>query len=516
MTAYMIGIDIGTTSTKAVLYDEEGAVIDKAQQEYQMLTPTIDTSEENPEVLFDAVVNTLQGVISKQRVQPEQISLIAFSAQMHSLILVDQAGKPLTNSITWADNRARYAVEDLKNNHQGQQIYERTGTPIHAMSPLCKMWWLKNDEPALYAQAARFVDIKSYIIYRLTGEWVMDESIASATGLYNLWERDWDAEVLALLELTTEQLPKLVSTQYICQAMDAGLANQIGVRPTTPLVIGASDGVLSNLGVNSYRSGEVAVTIGTSGAIRTVVDRPLTDSKGRIFCYVLDDTHYVIGGPVNNGGVVLRWLRDELLASEVETAKRLGMDSYDVMTRIAERVAPGSQGLMFHPYLAGERAPLWTSDARGSFIGLTLAHKKEHMIRAVLEGVLFNLYTVYLALVEVMGEMPSKIHATGGFSKSALWRQMMADIFDCQLEVPESYESSCLGACAIGSRAIGKHNDYSMIADWVGKTHAHEPNQEYVQCYQELASIFIQVSRDLVASYESIAKFQRTYYKVEE
>ncbi|UXR81945.1 gluconokinase [Staphylococcus sp. IVB6214] len=512
MTTYMIGIDIGTTSTKSVLYNEQGVEVGKSQQEYEMFTPTVDTSEEDPDVLFDAVVNTLQGVIQDNDVKPEDISFVSFSAQMHSLILVDASDKPLTNSIIWADNRARHAVEDLKQNHNGQKIYERTGTPMHAMSPLSKMWWLKNDESALYQQAARFVDIKSYVIYRLTGEWVMDESIASATGLYNLRKRDWDQEVLQLLELSSEQLPRLVSTQYICQDMDEKYAKQIGLHTTTPIVMGASDGVLSNLGVNSYRPGEVAVTIGTSGAIRTVVDRPLTDSKGRIFCYVLDNEHYVIGGPVNNGGVVLRWLRDELLASEVETAKRLGMDSYDVMTRIAERVEPGAQGLMFHPYLAGERAPLWTSDARGSFIGLTLAHKKEHMIRAVLEGVLFNLYTVYLALVEVMGEMPSKIHATGGFSKSALWRQMMADIFDCELEVPESYESSCLGACAIGSLAIGKRDNYDMIADWVGKTHAHEANQEVVNTYQELASIFIQVSRSLMSSYEAIAKFQSKHY----
>lgn len=153
-------------------------------------------------------------------------------------------------------------------------------------------------------------------------------------------------------------------------------ATLMGLNEDTPFVIGASDGVLSNLGVNSVGKGEVAVTIGTSGAIRTVIDKPRTDYKGRIFCYVLTEDHYVIGGPVNNGGVVLRWLRDELLASEVETAKRLGVDPYDVLTQIAKRVKPGADGLIFHPYLAGERAPLWNANARGSFFGLTLSHKK--------------------------------------------------------------------------------------------------------------------------------------------
>jgi len=285
----------------------------------------------------------------------------------------------------------------------------------------------------------------------------------------------------------------------------------MGIDENTPVVVGASDGVLSNLGVNSYKKGEVAVTIGTSGAIRTVIDKPRTDYKGRIFCYVLDEEHYVIGGPVNNGGVILRWLRDELLASEVETAKRLGVDPYDVLTKIASRVKPGADGLIFHPYLAGERAPLWNANARGSFFGLTLSHQKEHMIRAALEGVLYNLYTVYLALVEVMNETPNTIKATGGFAKSEVWRQMMADIFDTDVIVPESYESSCLGACVLGLKALGDIEDYSMIENMVGTTHAHQPNQDTVNIYQQLVTIFINLSRTLEDRYDEIADFQRKH-----
>ncbi|TXO06871.1 gluconate kinase, partial [Staphylococcus aureus] len=274
-------------------------------------------------------------------------------------------------------------------------------------------------------------------------------------------------------------------------------ATLMGLNEDTPFVIGASDGVLSNLGVNSVGKGEVAVTIGTSGAIRTVIDKPRTDYKGRIFCYVLTEDHYVIGGPVNNGGVVLRWLRDELLASEVETAKRLGVDPYDVLTQIAKRVKPGADGLIFHPYLAGERAPLWNANARGSFFGLTLSHKKEHMIRAALEGVLYNLYTVYLALIEVMNETPKMIKATGGFAKSEVWRQMMSDIFDTELLVPESYESSCLGACVLGLKAVGDIEDFSIVSSMVGATNNHTPIKENVAVYQELVSIFINLSRSL-------------------
>src|SRR5699024_8605636 len=352
---------------------------------------------------------------------------------------------------------------------------------------------------------------KTYIFYQLFEEYVIDQSMASSTGMFNLEDLDWDKAALRLLGISASQLPKVVPTTHILKGMKRRYATLMGIDEDTPIVVGASDGVLSNLGVNAFKKGEVSVTIITSYTIKTIIDQPRTDYKRRIFCYVLTENHYVIGGPVNNGGVVLRWLRDELLASEVESAKRLGVDPYDVLTKIANRVKPGADGLIFHPYLAGERAPLWNADARGSFFGLTLAHQKEHMIRAALEGVLYNLYTVYLALIEVMNETPSTIKATGGFAKSEMWRQMMADIFDTDLIVPESYESSCLGACVLGMKALGEIEDFSIIEEMVGTTNQHHPNPDNVNVYQKLISIFINLSRSLEERYAEIATFQREH-----
>ncbi|MCE4989888.1 gluconokinase [Staphylococcus hominis] len=508
---YMIGVDIGTTSTKSVLYDEHGQFITKHHIGYPLHTPNVDVSEENPDELFDAVLMTVKHVVRESGVHKEDIKLISFSAQMHSLIALDSQHERLTESIIWADNRANQYADLIHEQHGGHDIYKRTGTPIHPMSPLSKIFWMKHEQPNIYQNTAMFADIKTYIFYQLYGAYVMDHSMASATGMFNLQQLDWDQEALELLGISASQLPQLVPTTHILKGMKKRYATLMGIDENTPVVVGASDGVLSNLGVNSYKKGEVAVTIGTSGAIRTVIDKPRTDYKGRIFCYVLDEEHYVIGGPVNNGGVILRWLRDELLASEVETAKRLGVDPYDVLTKIASRVKPGADGLIFHPYLAGERAPLWNANARGSFFGLTLSHQKEHMIRAALEGVLYNLYTVYLALVEVMNETPNTIKATGGFAKSEVWRQMMADIFDTDVIVPESYESSCLGACVLGLKALGDIEDYSIIENMVGTTHAHQPNQDTVNVYQQLVTIFINLSRTLEDRYEEIADFQRKH-----
>jgi len=507
----MIGVDIGTTSTKSVLYDENGQFIMKHNIGYPLHTPNVDVSEENPDELFDAVLMTVKYVVREANIKKEDIKLISFSAQMHSLIALDTQHHRLTESITWADNRASKYAELINKEHQGSDIYQRTGTPIHPMSPLSKIFWMKHEQSDIYKQTAMFADIKTYIFYQLFEKYVIDYSMASATGMFNLEKLDWDKEALELLGITEAQLPQLVPTTHILKGMKKRYATLMGIDENTPIIVGASDGVLSNLGVNSYKKGEVAVTIGTSGAIRTVINKPRTDYKGRIFCYVLDEDHYVIGGPVNNGGVVLRWLRNELLASEVETAKRLGVDPYDVLTKIASRVKPGAEGLIFHPYLAGERAPLWNADARGSFFGLTLSHQKEHMIRAALEGVLYNLYTVYLALIEVMNETPSTIKATGGFAKSEVWRQMMADIFDTDLIVPESYESSCLGACVLGLKALGEIDNFSIIEEMVGTTNAHQPDSATVQVYQQLVSIFINLSRSLEERYAEIADFQRKH-----
>ncbi len=209
--------------------------------------------------------------------------------------------------------------------------------------------------------------------------------------------------------------------------------------------------------------------------------------------------------------MLFQWVRDEFAASEVETAKRLGLDSYDLLTRIAEQVKPGADGLLFHPYLTGERAPLWNPDARGSFFGVTMHHRKEHMIRAVLEGVIFNMYTVLLAMEEIIGR-PTKIHATGGFSRSPLWRQMMADIFDQEVVIPESYESSCLGAVVLGLYALGKTDTLDIVSGMIGSTHQHKPIKEHAQIYHRLLPIFIKISRNLEEEYKAIAEFQRQLF----
>ncbi|WP_075618784.1 gluconokinase [Paenisporosarcina indica] len=513
MTNYMLGVDIGTTSTKAVLFTEQGEIIQQENIGYPLYTPDISTAEQNPDEIFRAVLKSISNIMKLSQISPEKLLFISFSSAMHSVIAIDENNQPLTQCITWADNRSEAWTRKIKNELNGHEIYKRTGTPIHPMSPLSKMAWIVNDCPEIAAKTQKYIGIKEYIFKKLFDRYVVDHSLASAMGMMNLKQLDWDEEALQVAGVTRDQLSELVPTTEVFTNCNLEIAQKLGIAPQTPFVIGASDGVLSNIGVNAIGKGEVAVTIGTSGAIRTVIDRPQTDEKGRIFCYALTEKHWVIGGPVNNGGMVLRWIRDEFASSEVETAKRLGIDPYEVLTKIAERVRPGAEGLLFHPYLAGERAPLWNPDVRGSFFGLTMSHKKEHMIRAALEGVIYNLYTVFLALLEVMDEPVIRIQATGGFARSDVWRQMMADIFDLEVIVPESYESSCLGACILGLYATGKVDSFDVVSDMIGSTFKHTPIETDVQEYRELLPIFISLSRVLEKEYTNIAKYQRSLTK---
>ncbi|QUR94081.1 gluconokinase [Macrococcoides canis] len=507
---FQIGVDIGTTSTKAVIYEQHN-IIAMHHVEYPLLTPTTDTAEQNPEQIFEAVIETIRMVVKKAGAAKHEIDFISFSSAMHSLILMDEYDRPLTNSITWADNRSFHYADKINAQYDGLSIYKRTGTPIHPMSPFVKMMWIKETNPNLYHSAQKFIGIKGYVFYKLFERYIEDYSILSATGLFNIHKLDYDDGVLELLEIRKHQLPEAVDTTMILTGMKEAVAHEMNIDAATPIVIGASDGVLSNLGVDAIKPGEVAVTIGTSGAIRTVINQPKTDAQGRLFCYALTKDKWVIGGPVNNGGVVLRWIRDEFASSEIETAKRLGVDSYEVLTKIAERVSPGSNGLIFHPFLAGERAPHWNANVRGSFFGLTLSHKKEHMIRAALEGVIFNLYTVYIALTVLMDEEVTTLKATGGFAKSALWRQMMSDIFEHELIVPESIESSCLGAVILGQIATGEKKNFDHVSEIVGVTKPHKPIYENVKIYRAILPIYLKLTQQLMDAYDEIAAFQRKH-----
>lgn len=506
----VIGVDIGTTSVKTVLYDEKGKVKGYSNDGYTLYQDTADMAEEDPEEIFSAMIQGLQNVLKKVDPKKDTLKGISYSCAMHSLILLDENHKPLTRAITWADNRAVDYSDELKKNGIGMELYKKTGVPTHPMSPLVKSIWLRNEKPELFKKARYFVGVKEYINYKLFGVLKEDYSIANATGLFNIFDMDWDDEALKVAGIKRDQLPELVDTTYQLKGLNEKYAQMIGIDKDTPFVIGASDGPLANLGVDAIKPGVVAVTIGTSGAVRVVTDKPRIDPKGRVFCYYLAKNMWVVGGPVNNGGIVFRWVRDQLCLPEKVTAEQMNIDAYDLLTEIASKIPAGSEGLIFLPFLGGERAPIWDADARGTYFGLTRKHTRAHMIRAALEGIVYNLYTVMLALEEVVGE-PKSIQATGGFARSELWRQMLADIFEQDVNIPKSFEGTALGAATLGMYSLGMINSLYDVSQFVGVTNTHKPNPKNYKAYRELIPIYIRLSRHLQPEYKNIANYQREH-----
>jgi gluconokinase len=507
---YVIAVDIGTTSTKTLMISRDGQIRASYSVEYPLHTPKPDVAVQDPLEIFSAVVTGIREVVSGVKAGPEEVLCVSFSSAMHSLIAVNQELNPLTPCITWADNRSAGYVKKLKDEYNGLQIYLDTGTPIHPMSPLLKLMWMKDHLPDVFGNAHKFIGIKEFIFAKLFGEYLIDYSLASATGLFNLRRLDWDGQALEAAGVGPERLSKPVPTTHFVTGMEPSYAAEMGLSAETPFVLGASDGVLANLGAGAIDPGHVAVTIGTSGAVRGVVSEPITDPEGRLFCYALKEDFWVIGGAINNGGIMFRWVRDQLATLEAEQGRKLGMDPYDYLSSLAENVAPGSDGLVFLPLLAGERAPYWNANARGVFFGLALYHEKKHMIRAVLEGVVYRIDSVVKALEELAGK-PVEVHASGGFARSRLWRQLMADVLGTSVTVPTSIESSGLGAAYLGLLAMGEVKNLSGIRDWIQAAVRHEPNGENHRIYRELTDIYIRVYHQLKNEFDAISAFQNKY-----
>ncbi len=449
---YYIGIDLGTTSAKAVAFSAKGHVLAQHAIGYPLLHPQEKRSEQEPDKILQAAIDCLNNIAIQ--LPGYHLALISFSAAMHSLILMDEKNNPLTNCIIWADNRASDLAVRLKETEAGKNFYHATGVPIHAMSPFCKLCWFKENEPEIFGRAVKFIGIKEFIFFRLFGKYVVDTAVASATGLLNTNLLQWEENILAYAGIDKKQLSIIVATTHIEKlqlGMTGNLPTRLHVFKQTPFIIGSSDGGLANLGSGATVAGSMAITIGTSSAVRVVIQQAITDKQLRTFCYHLSGAQYIIGGASSNGAIVLQWLKENILQNK---------SAYDVFVSMAETVAAGSDNLLLLPYILGERAPLWNSDARGVYWGLDIKHTDAHMIRAAMEAVVYNTYCIGKILMEKTNV--TIIYANGGFTDSNLWVQMLADMFNLPVVVPAIEETSALGAVMIGMQALDIANTFDL------------------------------------------------------
>ena len=472
---YTLGIDIGTGSTKAVAINEAGETFAVHQVYYETSSPKQGYSEQNPEEIWHAVKACLLSIRERIGASPVAVGL---SSAMHSLVLLDQDARLLSPMLTWADSRSAEIASELRSSALGKSIYEETGTPIHAMSPLCKMIWFRQHEVSLFANTKHFVSIKEYIWFQLFGEFCVDYSIASCTGLFNISTLLWNKESLALAGITQEQLSSPVDTDYTREGL--GLKeNSLAAYSDVKFVIGASDGCLANLGSFATAPGVAAVTIGTSGAVRVASRHPIIDFDSMIFNYLLNSNSFICGGPINNGGSAVKWLLKSVFGK-----KELTESTYKQLFESISTIKAGSDGLLFLPYLTGERAPLWNEESCGTFFGLKSHHNQSHLSRAVLEGICFSLKDV-LQVMEQKGATIFQLNISGGFVQSEIWMQMLADVTGKKLVLAQTEDASAIGAAYLAAEATN-FEVYKAIGDF----RSISPNHKAQQAYQKIFALF--------------------------
>lgn len=490
--AVVIGVDVGTSATKAVAFDAQGAAHGSGEAGYPLLEPAPGSAVQDPLAVLEAALSALGAALPRGRA----VAALCFSGAMHSLIGIGADDEPITELLTWADSRAVAQAQRLRREHP--DLHERTGTPVHPMAPLAKLVWFRECRPELFARVRRWVGIKELIVHRLTGEWVIDSSCASGTGLLSLARLEWDAEALALAGIGADQLSHVVpATETLALRGEvAGLARG------TALVVGAGDGPLANLGVGAVRPGVAACSIGTSGALRMIVGEAAVDPARQLFCYALTPGRWLIGGAISNGGSVLEWARSAL-------APELGTGSEARLLELAAGVPPGSEGLIALPYLLGERAPHWDTIARGAYVGLRQSHGRAHLVRAAIEGVCQQLALV-LASIREAGREVSEIRATGGFARSALWRQMLADVLGMPVAFPAAHEGSAFGAALLGMEALGIVESIERAAELVQIEQTLAPEPGAAAAYAELRPLFAALYDELAPAFRALARSERS------
>jgi gluconokinase len=501
----IISVELGTNAVRVYAFNLKGETIASGKGAYTTFHPDPDFSEQDPEQIFITMLYVLKNVIS-EKLTPNKYKVhsICFSASMHSVLAIDKHGVPLGNVITWADNRGKKEARALRNSSICDKVYEATGTPIHPMSPLIKITWLKNQDKERFAKTYKFLSVKSYIIQQLTGAYVIDYSLASATGLLNIYKKQWEPDALDYAGIKADKLPELVPIFYSTDKLQSQYQVSLGLSADTKILAGSSDGCLATLGASVWNDEKATVTIEDSAAVRVVGKRVLKDDKQRLFNYVLDDQYYVSGGPSNNGGVAFEWFSKQF--GDFKNEFNID-DCMDELIADAANVKPGAGGLLFLPYLLGERAPLWNANARGVFFGININHERKHFVRATIEGILYEMYSIG-KMLEEHRDIKS-ISVNGSFATLPLCTQILADIFNRPVSISRNANSVSFGAFLLSATELGIYKTLDEAAKSVILPDALTPNANNHSVHMKHFSLFEKLSVKLLDEFEELAGMQQ-------
>ncbi len=491
--AYILGVDIGTSGTKTVLFSEDGAPVASATYEYPLYTPRNGYAEQEPLDWWQAAVNGIKEVAA--HVPAEEIKGVGLSGQMHGLVMLDAEDKPIRRSIIWCDQRTVAEVEEITRRVGADRMIEITANPAITGFTAAKIMWVKNNEPQNYERCRHILLPKDYIRFMLTGEYATEVSDASGMQLLDIPNRCWSDEVLQKLEIDKALLAKVYESPEITGKITRRAAELTGLKEGTPVVGGAGDNAAAAVGTGVVEDGKAFTTIGSSGVVFAHTSDIAIDKKGRVhtFCCAVPGCWHVMG-VTQSAGLSLKWFRDNFAWGEMETALSMGVDPYYLMDKEAASVPIGANRLLYLPYLNGERTPHLDPNARGVFFGLSSMHKKKDLLRAVMEGVSYSLRDC----VEVMREMDvnvSDMMACGGGGTSALWRQMLADLYGCTVKTTENKEGPALGVALLAAVGAGIYGSVPEACRAVIKPDKEQKpiednTHEYERFYQMYKSLY--------------------------
>ncbi|MFE9192799.1 gluconokinase [Micromonospora sp. NPDC007208] len=440
----IVGVDVGTTAVRATAFALDGTARHAATRECPLLEPMPGWQVQEPDVLVAATLAAVSECVAGTA--GAEVVALALGSARYGLIGLDAAMTPVTPLLTRGDTRSSEAARELRLSGQSRELHRLSGTPVHPMNPLCKLLWFARHEPYLCTATRWWIGLKDYLVHRLTGMLVTELSSASGTGMFDVHRRGWSPAVLDLAGVSERQLPPVLPTTAVLRLSPAA-GRPVGLPSGTPVVVGAGDGPLRSLGTAATDPTVGSLTLGATGALRTVVEAPLTDPVDTFSCGALTDDAWVVGSAVSNGGNVVRW-----------AGRVFGDDSAaPALLDLAERVPPGSDGLVMLPYLRADEAPPQRCAPPGAFLGLRSEHSRGHLVRAAVEGVCLQLAGVRDRLAELTPI--GSVRLTGGAFRSPLWREVMAAVLDCPVRVVGAADHVTLGAAALGLFAIGHTSD---------------------------------------------------------
>ena len=504
---YLLGIDLGTSGTKTVLFDENGVAKASATVEYPLLQPKNGWAEQHPQDWWNAAVSTIKSVLADSGVDKADVVSLGISGQMHGLVILDEDYQVLRPSILWCDGRTQEECDEITATIGKERLIQISANPALTGFTAGKILWVRKHEPEIWVKVRHIMLPKDYVRYMLTGELYSEMSDASGTNLLDVPNRCWSEEILTKLGINPEYMPPLLESADKAGTVTEAAAALTGLNVGTICAAGAADNMAAAVGTGVAKAGKAFTTIGTSGVVFAHSDNVQIDPQGRVhsFCAAVPGAYTVMSCSLA-AGLSLKWFRDTFCAAEIEAAKEMGVDPYNLMNPQAAESPIGANRLIYLPYLMGERSPILDSNSRGAFIGLSAMHTRRDLLRAVMEGVIYS-QRQNLDILRGMNVVPETMLACGGGAKSPFWRQMMADVFGMPVQTLTNAEGPALGAAILAGVAAGVYEDVPSACEKVVVGNQPQlPDEEAGKAYEPFYQLYCQLYPALKESYASLAK----------